>query len=232
MRHAHGYVVQTAADLGVVGLLASVALLAGVARRDRAHARLALPGSRAAGAAAGARGLDPRVSFGPERVALATLATVVVVFGVHSFVDWTWFVPGNGRARAARRGLGRRPRAAERARRRTRGCSARGWPQGVRKPLRVAIAGGRWRSGCWRRGRVAISEHGGDVFHTARTPAGRTRVRARVARRALVLANSTGMAERACRDLGARTTRVVHLGTDCPGSAARRPRRRSSPSAT
>jgi tetratricopeptide (TPR) repeat protein len=30
-----------------------------------------------------------------ERVGMVTLATVVLVFGVHSFVDWTWFIPGN-----------------------------------------------------------------------------------------------------------------------------------------
>ena len=26
---------------------------------------------------------------------MATLLSICVVFGVHSFVDWTWFVPGN-----------------------------------------------------------------------------------------------------------------------------------------
>jgi tetratricopeptide (TPR) repeat protein len=34
------------------------------------------------------------VNFGPEHVAMATLATMVLIFGVHSFVDWTWFIPG------------------------------------------------------------------------------------------------------------------------------------------
>ena len=33
--------------------------------------------------------------FTPERVALVSLFTVVVIFGVHSFIDFTWFVPGN-----------------------------------------------------------------------------------------------------------------------------------------
>jgi tetratricopeptide (TPR) repeat protein len=28
-------------------------------------------------------------------VALVTLGSIVLVFGVHSFVDWTWFIPGN-----------------------------------------------------------------------------------------------------------------------------------------
>jgi tetratricopeptide (TPR) repeat protein len=30
-----------------------------------------------------------------ERVALIALTAIVLVFGIHSFVDWTWFVPGN-----------------------------------------------------------------------------------------------------------------------------------------
>jgi teichuronic acid biosynthesis glycosyltransferase TuaC len=60
---------------------------------------------------------------------------------------------------------------------------------------------------------LVISEHGGDVFHTARTPAGRTRVQHAFRAARIVMANSMGI-ERACRDLGAETTRVVHLGTD------------------
>jgi len=60
---------------------------------------------------------------------------------------------------------------------------------------------------------LVISEHGGDVFHTARLPAGRTRVQKAFAAARIVLANSLGI-ERACRDLGARATKVVHLGTD------------------
>jgi teichuronic acid biosynthesis glycosyltransferase TuaC len=60
---------------------------------------------------------------------------------------------------------------------------------------------------------LVISEHGGDVFHTARLPTGRERVRHAFSAARLVLANSMGI-ERACRDLGARRTRVIHLGTD------------------
>jgi teichuronic acid biosynthesis glycosyltransferase TuaC len=60
---------------------------------------------------------------------------------------------------------------------------------------------------------MVISEHGGDVFHTARTPAGRARVQHAFGAARIVLANSMGI-ERACRELGAQTTRVVHLGTD------------------
>src|SRR4051812_12114744 len=60
---------------------------------------------------------------------------------------------------------------------------------------------------------LVISEHGGDIFHTSRLPAGNPRVRHAFGAARVVLANSLGI-ERACRDLGARKTKVVHLGTD------------------
>ncbi|HWI07754.1 MAG TPA: glycosyltransferase [Solirubrobacteraceae bacterium] len=63
---------------------------------------------------------------------------------------------------------------------------------------------------------LAISVHGGDVFHTAPgSPAGAEAVRAALGRARLVIANSGGIAHR-CRVLGARATRVVRLGTDLP----------------
>lgn len=81
VRHAHGYVVQTLADLGLVGITVSLAVVAiwlasalratGLRRRDRGR------------------------PFSPERIGLLTLVAIVIVFGVHSFVDWTWFVPAN-----------------------------------------------------------------------------------------------------------------------------------------
>ena len=99
VQHAHGYAVQTAADLGIIGLLASGALLLAwlVATGRTLGWRVPLPtGARRTlrRPVPDERRLDPRVTFGPEHVAMATLATVVLVFGVHSFVDWTWFVPG------------------------------------------------------------------------------------------------------------------------------------------
>ncbi|MEA2222981.1 MAG: hypothetical protein QOH83_1357 [Solirubrobacteraceae bacterium] len=81
VRLAHGYVVQTLADLGLAGLAVSLALLA---------AWLA-----SAARATGLRRRDRGRSFTPERIGLLTLFAVVIVFGVHSFVDWTWFVPAN-----------------------------------------------------------------------------------------------------------------------------------------
>ena len=81
VRHAHGYVVQTLADLGWIGLglslIAAFAWLAAAARATGVHRR--------------ARGLP----FDAERIGMLTLAVVVIVFGVHSAVDWTWFVPAN-----------------------------------------------------------------------------------------------------------------------------------------
>ena len=67
---------------------------------------------------------------------------------------------------------------------------------------------------------VAVSVHGGDVFHTAPgSRAGAEAVRAALGRARLVIANSTGI-EESCRVLGARATRVVRLGTDLPPKRA------------
>jgi tetratricopeptide (TPR) repeat protein len=81
VRHAHGYVFQTLADLGIAGM--ALSLLALVA--------WAVSAARATGLRRADRGRP----YTPERIGLLTMVTVVVIFGVHSFVDWTWFVPGN-----------------------------------------------------------------------------------------------------------------------------------------
>jgi tetratricopeptide (TPR) repeat protein len=81
VRHAHGYVVQTLADLGWLGLAVSLAALVAWAL--------------AAAAATGLRRRDRGLPYDAERVGLLTLVAVALVFGVHSTVDWTWFVPGN-----------------------------------------------------------------------------------------------------------------------------------------
>jgi teichuronic acid biosynthesis glycosyltransferase TuaC len=59
---------------------------------------------------------------------------------------------------------------------------------------------------------LVVSVHGHDVQGAG---AGGRNVRATLARSDLVLANSSGTASR-CLALGARATRVVHLGTDLP----------------
>ena len=78
VQHAHGYFVQTLADLGWAGFAVSMAatiawLLAAIR----------------------VLGLGTRLAWDAERAGMAALATVVVVFAVHSAIDWTWFVPAN-----------------------------------------------------------------------------------------------------------------------------------------
>jgi hypothetical protein len=86
-RHAHGFVAQTLADTGVLGLVASVLLLvAWLAAALRTTGLL--PRFRRFGVAFRRRDWDA------ERIALVGLLLVAVVFGVQSVVDWTWFVPG------------------------------------------------------------------------------------------------------------------------------------------
>ncbi len=80
VRHAHGFVVQTLADLGIVGLLLSLGAL--------------LAWAHAAARSTGLRRRDRGRPYPPERIGLLTLTSIVVVYGVHSFIDWTWFVPG------------------------------------------------------------------------------------------------------------------------------------------
>jgi hypothetical protein len=77
-RHAHGYVHQTLADLGLLGVAASLAALAAwlLATARTLHLRRRSP-----------------PAWTPERTGLLSLCLVAVVFGVHSAIDWTWFVP-------------------------------------------------------------------------------------------------------------------------------------------
>jgi tetratricopeptide (TPR) repeat protein len=102
VRHAHGYVVQTLADLGWAGLAAS--LLAAIAWLV------------CAARAIGLRRRDRRLPWDPERIGLVALVTVALIFGVHSAVDWTWFVPANAAAALLCAGwvVGRGPLAARR----------------------------------------------------------------------------------------------------------------------
>ena len=78
--HAHGFVVQTLADLGIVGLLVALALLVSwvidVLRPTRPLNR-------------------PPRRYSPERIAMLSMLCIVVVFGAHSLIDWTWYIPGD-----------------------------------------------------------------------------------------------------------------------------------------
>jgi O-Antigen ligase len=80
--HAHSYPVQTFADLGLLGLVLSLALLV----------------SWGVSAARALAWRTPWRSLGDgeaaEREGLIAMLLVVIAFGVQSAIDWTWFFPG------------------------------------------------------------------------------------------------------------------------------------------
>jgi len=79
--NAHSYVFQTLADLGIVGLLVSLAFAAAwtvAAVRTTGLRRRRAPGADSA-----------------ERIGLLTMLAMVVIFTIHSAIDWTWFVPAD-----------------------------------------------------------------------------------------------------------------------------------------
>ena len=82
VQQAHSYVVETFADLGVLGLVVSALLLLGwliaTARTLGLRARWAT--------------MEPELAT--ERAAHVSLAVLVVGFGVQSTLDWTWLFSG------------------------------------------------------------------------------------------------------------------------------------------
>ncbi len=106
VRHAHGYIVQTLSDLGLVGLALTLALLAAwmaaAGRSTHPFNRRWTSWRTLADWRSGARPGWRRVtvsgqpaSYTPERVGMLSMLCLVVVFGIHSLADWTWYVPGN-----------------------------------------------------------------------------------------------------------------------------------------
>ena len=83
--HAHSYVAETFADLGLIGIALSLALLVawGLAA---ARTLRGIPRTQDHHEA----GHDRTVEY----AGMATLLCTVIVFGVSSAIDWTWFVPG------------------------------------------------------------------------------------------------------------------------------------------
>ena len=85
-RHAHGFFAQTMSDLGSIGLAVVLAFtaawLAAVFRTT--GGRLRFWRTRPGGSA----------PWDAERVGVTALALAALVFGLHSAIDWTWFVPG------------------------------------------------------------------------------------------------------------------------------------------
>ena len=85
--HAHSFVIQTFADFGLIGVALMIALLVAW---SAAAARTLIPGPDDRAGPPGAA-VDRHAA---ERAGLLTLLAVVVTFGVHSSIDWTWFMPG------------------------------------------------------------------------------------------------------------------------------------------
>ncbi len=97
---AHGFVVQTLADLGLPGLLVVLALLgawtcaAGRAGRSSIGHPLNRHWSGWRRRPMSGSDSPPAHLYTAERVGLLTMVCLVATFGVHSFVDWTWYIPG------------------------------------------------------------------------------------------------------------------------------------------
>jgi hypothetical protein len=91
--HAHGYLAETFADFGLLGLALSLALLVAwgaASARSLELRRLRRPiASRAPPDGDGHANLRAA-----EWAGLVALLAVVITFGFHSLIDWTWFIPG------------------------------------------------------------------------------------------------------------------------------------------
>ncbi len=125
--HAHGFIVQTLADLGIVGLALVLALLVSwiLAARRPTHP---LRGGR----------------YTPERIGMLSMLVVVVVFGLHSLIDWTWYVPGDACVALLCAGwLAGRGELAPAPGTRRRGWLRAGWRRLRERPqpVRLALAG-------------------------------------------------------------------------------------------
>ncbi len=99
VKHAHGFVVQTLADLGIAGLVLALALLlcwmAAVGRPTHPFDRRWRSWRELRAGRRPAWVRLPVRRYGAERIGMLSVLCVVVVFGVHSLIDWTWYVPGN-----------------------------------------------------------------------------------------------------------------------------------------
>jgi hypothetical protein len=101
VRHAHGFVVQTLADLGLVGLVLALGLLvswmAAAGRATHPFNRRWASWRSWLQIRKGARpGWRRRpIPYTPERIGMLSMLALVVVFGAHSLIDWTWYVPGD-----------------------------------------------------------------------------------------------------------------------------------------
>ena len=88
-QHAHGWIPQTMADLGLIGLAVTTLLflawaLAALSATGLVPRRLLRGGADATP--------PPRRDWDADRIAVVTLALVPLVFGIQSLLDWTWFI--------------------------------------------------------------------------------------------------------------------------------------------
>ena len=100
VRHAHGFIVQTLADLGLVGLLIALILLltwmAAAGRPTHIFNRRWSPWGQWLALKSGGRPgwRSSPEPYTPERIGMLSMLCLVVVFGAHSLIDWTWYTPG------------------------------------------------------------------------------------------------------------------------------------------
>ena len=88
-QHAHGWIPQTMADLGIAGLVVTTLLfLAWVMAALSATGLVPRRLLRREGDSTP----PPRRDWDNERIAIVTLAIVPLVFGIQSLLDWTWFI--------------------------------------------------------------------------------------------------------------------------------------------
>ena len=88
-QHAHGWIPQTMADLGLIGLTVTILLflawlIAALSATGLVPRRLLRGGDDAAP--------PPRRDWDADRIALVTLALVPLVYGIQALLDWTWFI--------------------------------------------------------------------------------------------------------------------------------------------
>jgi hypothetical protein len=134
-RHAHGWIPQTMADLGLLGLgVTTLLALAWIVAALSATGLLPRRLTRVTDSDE----VPPRRDWDASRIALVTLAIVPLAFAVHSFVDWTWFIPAPAVAALAAAGFvaGRGPLGADELHGRTEKISWR--PTNPRLPAALA----------------------------------------------------------------------------------------------